>query len=88
MDVRLLYSVHISTLVHGAVWRASRTLLTSVTVKPVLDDVTTEILAQKQEVARLKAVADKHPFYKYNGLWTRELQNLVRFLATESDGLY
>lgn len=26
---------------------------------------------------RLKSVADKHPFYKYNGLWTRELQNLV-----------
>ncbi|KAJ5748446.1 uncharacterized protein N7511_010142 [Penicillium nucicola] len=46
-------------------------------LKPVLDYVTTEILAQKQEVARLKAVADKHPFYKYNGLWTRELQNLV-----------
>ncbi|KAJ5384622.1 Translin C-terminal [Penicillium concentricum] len=46
-------------------------------LKPVLDDVTKEILAQKQEVARLKAVADQHPFYKYNGLWTRELQNLV-----------
>ena len=58
---------------------SSRTiLLTFVIVKPVLDDVTTEILAQKQEVARLKAVADKHPFYKYNGVWTRELQNLVR----------
>ena len=37
-----------------------------------------EILAQKQEVARLKVVADQHPFYKYNGVWTRELQNLVR----------
>lgn len=35
-------------------------------------------MAQKQEVARLKAVADKHPFYKYNGVWSRELQNLVR----------
>lgn len=23
-------------------------------------------------------MADQHPFYKYNGLWTRELQNLVR----------
>ncbi|KAJ5499866.1 Translin C-terminal [Penicillium expansum] len=45
-------------------------------LKPVLDDVTKEILAQKEEVARLKAVADQHPFYKYNGLWTRELQNL------------
>lgn len=49
-------------------------------MKPVLDDVTKEILAQKEEVARLKAVADQHPFYKYNGLWTRELQNLVCFL--------
>ncbi|CAG8247451.1 unnamed protein product [Penicillium salamii] len=48
-----------------------------VTVFPVLDDVTKEIIAQKQEVARLKFVVDQHPFYKYNGLWTRELQNLV-----------
>ncbi|KAJ5887896.1 hypothetical protein N7495_007937 [Penicillium taxi] len=46
-------------------------------LKSLLEDATVEILAQKQEVARLKAVADKHPFYKYNGLWTRELQNLV-----------
>ncbi|CAG7963977.1 unnamed protein product [Penicillium nalgiovense] len=46
-------------------------------LKPVLDDVTKEILAQKEEVTRLKAVADQHPFYKYNGLWSRELQNLV-----------
>lgn len=23
-------------------------------------------------------MADQHPFYKYNALWTRELQNLVR----------
>lgn len=49
-------------------------------MKPVLDDTTKEILAQKQEVARLKAVADQHPFYKYNGVWTRELQNLVGIL--------
>ncbi|KAJ5594751.1 uncharacterized protein N7459_000959 [Penicillium hispanicum] len=47
------------------------------TVKPVLDDAAVEILAQKEEVARLKAVADQHPFYKYNGVWSRELQNLV-----------
>jgi predicted translin family RNA/ssDNA-binding protein len=46
-------------------------------IKPVLDDAAAEINAQKQEVLRLKAVADQHPFYKYNGLWTRELQNLV-----------
>jgi hypothetical protein len=47
-------------------------------VKPVLEDATTEIIAQRDEVLRLKSVADKHPFYKYNGVWTRELQNLVR----------
>ncbi|OQD77583.1 hypothetical protein PENDEC_c002G06815 [Penicillium decumbens] len=46
-------------------------------IKAVLDDAAAEINAQKQEVLRLKAVADQHPFYKYNGLWTRELQNLV-----------
>ncbi|KAE8159606.1 Translin [Aspergillus tamarii] len=46
-------------------------------VKPVLDEATKEILAQKEQVTRLKALADKHPFYKYNGVWTRELQNLV-----------
>lgn len=48
-------------------------------MKPVLDDATREILNQKEEVARLKAVADKHPFYKFNGVWSRELQNLVSF---------
>lgn len=52
------------------------------TVKPVLDSATKEIIAQKTEVTRLKAVADQHPFYKYNGLWTRELQNLVRTLPS------
>ncbi|PKX92249.1 translin [Aspergillus novofumigatus IBT 16806] len=46
-------------------------------LKPVLDDATKEIIAQRDEVARLKTVADKHPFYKYNGVWTRELQNLI-----------
>ncbi|THC88799.1 hypothetical protein EYZ11_011756 [Aspergillus tanneri] len=44
---------------------------------PILEEATQEIIAQRDEIARLKAVADNHPFYKYNGLWTRELQNLV-----------
>ncbi|KAJ9214391.1 hypothetical protein DTO166G4_4015 [Paecilomyces variotii] len=46
-------------------------------LKPVLDDATKEILAQKEEVTKLKAIASQHPFYKYNGVWSRELQNLV-----------
>ncbi|KAJ5093391.1 hypothetical protein N7456_009252 [Penicillium angulare] len=46
-------------------------------INSVLNDATVAIIAQKQEVTRLKAVADQHPFYKYNGVWSRELQNLV-----------
>ncbi|CAL5870336.1 uncharacterized protein PFLUO_LOCUS4572 [Penicillium psychrofluorescens] len=65
----------IETIYKGA--KKGRGLVISPKVKPVLDNVTTEILAQKQEVARLNAVANKHPFYKYNGVWSRELQNLV-----------
>lgn len=46
-------------------------------VKSVLDDAATQILAQKEDVSRLAEIANKHPFYKYNGVWSRELQNLV-----------
>jgi hypothetical protein len=46
-------------------------------VTSILDDASKEILAQKEDVARLATVASKHPFYKYNSLWSRELQNLV-----------
>lgn len=50
----------------------------SKTVTPILDEASKEILTQKEEVSRLASVASKHPFYKYNSLWSRELQNLVR----------
>ncbi|KAL3479246.1 recombination hotspot-binding protein [Aspergillus californicus] len=46
-------------------------------LSPVLEDVSKEILLQKEGILRLKSVADKHPFYKYNNVWSRELQNLV-----------
>ncbi|EGC49978.1 translin [Histoplasma capsulatum var. duboisii H88] len=46
-------------------------------VTPVLDEAATEIRAQKEDVARLVSVAAQHPFYKYNHIWSRELQNLV-----------
>lgn len=52
--------------------------LTNALVKPVLDDAAKQILAQKEDVLRLAEIANKHPFYKYNGVWSRELQNLVR----------
>ncbi|EER43743.1 recombination hotspot-binding protein [Histoplasma capsulatum H143] len=44
---------------------------------PVLDEAATEIRAQKEDVARLVSVAAQHPFYKYNHIWSRELQNLA-----------
>ncbi|PCG89882.1 Translin [Penicillium occitanis (nom. inval.)] len=49
-------------------------------LKSVLDDAATQILAQKEDVFRLAEIANKHPFYKYNGVWSRELQNLVYYI--------
>ncbi|EFQ97148.1 translin [Nannizzia gypsea CBS 118893] len=46
-------------------------------INPILDDATREISAQREDIAKLVTVASKHPFYKYNYLWTKELQNLV-----------
>lgn len=43
----------------------------------VIEDASKEISAQREDVARLVSVASKHPFYKYNHTWSRELQNLV-----------
>lgn len=47
------------------------------TVTPILSEAQKEISAQKEDVARLVSVAAKHPFDKYNQMWSRELQNLV-----------
>lgn len=68
--------------VHIYIYLSIHVLCTDDIVPPVLNDTVQEILAQKEEVARLKTVMDQHPFYKYNGVWTRELQNLVFTLAT------
>ncbi|KAK2741853.1 hypothetical protein FQN55_008140 [Onygenales sp. PD_40] len=46
-------------------------------VTPILTEAAGEIRAQKEDVARLVSVASHHPFYKYNHIWSRELQNLV-----------
>jgi hypothetical protein len=51
-------------------------------VSPVLDEAAKEIVTQKGEIERLQSVASKHPFYKYNHQWSRELQNAVRFHRT------
>ncbi|KAL1964145.1 hypothetical protein VTN77DRAFT_7233 [Rasamsonia byssochlamydoides] len=46
-------------------------------LKPILDEAGEQIRSQKEDVSRLAFVASHHPFYKYNGVWSRELQNLV-----------
>jgi hypothetical protein len=46
-------------------------------VSLILEAAAEEIRTQKEDVSRLAAVASRHPFYKYNGVWSRELQNLV-----------
>ncbi|EGD85069.1 hypothetical protein H112_08795 [Trichophyton rubrum D6] len=46
-------------------------------INPILDNATKEISAQREDIAKLVTVASKHPFYKYNHLWSKELQNLV-----------
>ncbi|KAH8695568.1 putative recombination hotspot-binding protein [Talaromyces proteolyticus] len=49
-------------------------------LKPVLDEAAQQILAQKEEVSRLSKVANQHPFYRFNNVWSRELQNLVYYI--------
>ncbi|KAI5811406.1 Translin [Peziza echinospora] len=43
---------------------------------PQLISLTTPVFQeQKQTIKELAAVASKYPYYKYNGIWTREIQN-------------
>jgi len=60
--------------------REEKKELTTISVRPVLDDAAKQIAAQKEDVSRLAEIASKHPFYKYNGVWSRELQNLVYYI--------
>jgi len=49
-------------------------------VQPVLHEAEQAIEAQKANISRLSEVSSKHPYYKYNGTWTRDFQNLVRHI--------
>lgn len=35
---------------------------------------------QKVTIGQLAEVASKYPYYKYNGIWTRDVQNAVWML--------
>ena len=44
------------------------------------------ISQQVETISRLASVASKYPYYKYNGTWTRDVQNTVS--STASRGWY
>jgi hypothetical protein len=53
--------------------------LTGIAVEEVvLKPSTAAIEQQALTVQQLAEVASKHPFYKYNGIWQRDIQSLVR----------
>lgn len=43
----------------------------------ILDPVAPLLQQQAQTVQELSKIASQYPFYKYNGLWAREVQNVV-----------
>lgn len=46
-------------------------------VKTTLLDAQNAIEDQMVTISKLQHVASKHPYYKYNSMWTREMQNVV-----------
>ncbi|PMD23901.1 Translin [Hyaloscypha hepaticicola] len=46
-------------------------------LKPVIEAAEVSIKDEIESVTKLAAVASSSPYYKYNGLWTRDIQNVV-----------
>lgn len=46
-------------------------------VEGTLSEARNSTLQQVETVGKLSEVASKHPYYKYNSMWTREIQNVV-----------
>jgi len=47
------------------------------TVGLTLADAFISICKQVETVAKLNELASKHPYYKYNSMWSREMQSIV-----------
>jgi hypothetical protein len=45
----------------------------------VLDPVQQSLDSQIATIQKLSQVASQHPYYKWNGMWQREVQSLVYF---------
>ncbi len=54
-------------------------MLSGQAVRVALEEARESIRKQAQTIAKLNELASKHPYYKYNNLWSREMQNAVRY---------
>lgn len=57
--------------------------LTETVVESTVLDAEKSISQQVQTISKLADVASKYPYYKYNSMWTRDVQNAV---CTPADG--
>ncbi|KAG9235470.1 putative Translin-1 [Amylocarpus encephaloides] len=46
-------------------------------LQPVLAAAEASIKEQVESIGKLSEIASKGPYYKYNGLWTRDVQNVI-----------
>ncbi|RDW62831.1 hypothetical protein BP5796_11133 [Coleophoma crateriformis] len=49
----------------------------SAQLKPVIESAENSIRLEIESVSKLSEVASKHPYYKYNGMWSRDVQNAI-----------
>ena len=71
--------VHIQ-LLHLNVWmvkRQSISVLITCAVESTLSEARNSTIQQVETISKLGEVASKYPYYKYNGMWTRDMQNAV-----------
>ncbi|KAI9858463.1 MAG: hypothetical protein M1824_004330 [Vezdaea acicularis] len=46
-------------------------------LSPILEDAERSILVEVETISGLSTLASKHPYYKYNSLWSRDVQNVT-----------
>ncbi|KAF7952990.1 hypothetical protein EAE96_006212 [Botrytis aclada] len=46
-------------------------------LQPVLVSAENAIKEEAESIQKLAGIASNHPYYKYNGIWTRDVQNVI-----------
>jgi hypothetical protein len=46
-------------------------------VQDTISDAQNAILEQVTTIKQLSDIASRHPYYKYNSMWTRDMQDAV-----------